>query len=167
MKKKIANAQWHIMRLNESMGKLWGPNPYLTRWAYLCVVRPALTFGHFVWGWKCNTKKLKHDFQMLQARALRLFAHFRHGTPKVGMEVLLNVPPLDLFLEFEMGRSYLRLHPLLAEGSWYTSGTESGHVQACRNAFYEAELDRSIPNSCEVFVPNRQTEKFQVWKGQK
>ena len=46
---KMKKARQNIMRLQSSMGKLWGPNPYLTRWAYLCAVSPALTFGHFVW----------------------------------------------------------------------------------------------------------------------
>ena len=36
---KIKKARQHIMRLQSSMGKLWGPNPYLTRLAYLCAVR--------------------------------------------------------------------------------------------------------------------------------
>ena len=34
---KIRSAKMTIMRLRSSMGKLWGPSPYLTRWAYLCV----------------------------------------------------------------------------------------------------------------------------------
>ena len=56
---KLKSARTLLMQLKGSMGKLWGPNPYLTRWAYLCVVRPAFVFGHFVWGHKVNTKTLK------------------------------------------------------------------------------------------------------------
>ena len=41
--------------------------------------------------------------------ALRMCGHFRRSTPKVGMEMILNIPPIDLFLEFEIGRSYHRL----------------------------------------------------------
>ena len=102
------------------MGKLWGPHPYLTRWAYLCVVRPALVFGHFVWGHKVNTMTLRRKLERLQAEALRLCGHFRRSTPKVGMEMLLGVPPLALFLEFEIGRPYLRLKDKLV-GPLYPS----------------------------------------------
>ena len=56
---KIKKSRQHIMRLRSSMGKLWGPNPYLTRWAYLCAVRQALTLGHFVWAWKATTSTIK------------------------------------------------------------------------------------------------------------
>ena len=155
MKRKINNAKWQIMKLNESIGKLWGPNPYLTRWAYLCVIRPAITFGHFIWAWKCNTKGLKLKFQRVQAQALRLCGHFRHGTPKVGMEMVLNVPPLDLFLQFEMGRSYFRLRDHLKSHRWYTQGEEAGHVQACENAFLEADLDNTVPDFCEELNINK------------
>ena len=85
------------------MGKLWGPNPYLTRWAYLCVVRPALVFGHIVWGHKINTRALKLKLDKLQAEALRLCGHFRRSTPRMGMEIVLNVPPLDLFSSASAG----------------------------------------------------------------
>ena len=34
------------------MGKLCGPTPYLTRCAYFCIFRPALTLGNFVWARK-------------------------------------------------------------------------------------------------------------------
>ena len=44
---KIKNARRLIVTLQSAIGKLWGPNPYLTLWAYLCILRPALTFGHF------------------------------------------------------------------------------------------------------------------------
>ena len=78
------------------MGKLWGPNPYLTRWAYLCAVRPALTFGHFVWAWKATTSTIKRKLEHLQTMALRMCAHFCRSTPKVGMEMILNAPAIDL-----------------------------------------------------------------------
>ena len=45
--------------------------------------------------------KLEHQ----QAMALRMWGHFRRSTPKVGMEMILNVLLIDLFLEFEIGRS--------------------------------------------------------------
>ena len=57
----------HIMRLQSSMGKLWGPNQYLTRWAYLCAVWPALTLGHFMWAWKATTSTIRRKLARLQA----------------------------------------------------------------------------------------------------
>ena len=85
---KIKNPRQHVMRLQSSMGKLWGPNPYLTRWAYFCPVRPALTFGNFVWVWKATVSTIRRKLERLQAMALRMSGHFSRSTPKVGMEMI-------------------------------------------------------------------------------
>ena len=69
IERKVKAARMTIMRLKGSMGKLWGPSPYLTRWAYLCEVRQALTFGHFVWGSLVTTKRLRGKHVALQAEA--------------------------------------------------------------------------------------------------
>ena len=78
---KLKAARMTIMRLRSSIGKLWGPSPYLIRWAYLCFVCPTLTFWHFTWGSKITTKSLKLKLGKIQAEALRLCGHFRLGTP--------------------------------------------------------------------------------------
>ena len=145
---KLKAARGMLMRLKGSMGKLWGPNPYLTRWAYLCVVRPAFVFGHLVWGHKVNTKTLKLKLAKLQAEALRLCGHFRRSTPRMGLEMVLNVPPLDLFLEFEVGRSYFRLKDTL-QGSSYPPDN-IGHHAAAKAIFEAANLDEVEPDFCEV-----------------
>ena len=54
--------------------------------------------------------------------ALRMCGHFRCSTPKVGMEMILNVPPIDLFLEFEVGRSYHRLRGTLENPLYVSHG---------------------------------------------
>ena len=60
--------------------------------AYLCIIRPGITFGHFIWGSKAQ--KYTEQFDKVQALALRLTGHLRYGTPKAGMNIILNVPPL-------------------------------------------------------------------------
>ena len=79
--------------------------------------------------------------------------HFRRSTPKVGLEMVLNVPPLDLFLEFEVGRSYHRLRGLL-DGPLYPS-EDYGHHARAKRIFEDANLDEVVPDFCEVRLGKR------------
>ena len=72
----------------------------------------------------------------LQAMAVRMCGHFRRLMPKVGMEMILNATPIDLFLEFEIGRSYHRLSDTFKNPLYISHGF--GHIEAARLAFKEA-----------------------------
>ena len=48
------------MTLRSSLGKLWGPKPYLMRWIYLQIVRPMFTFGALFWGQAVKTDTIRH-----------------------------------------------------------------------------------------------------------
>ena len=65
--------------------------------------------------------------------------HFRRSTPKAGLEVLLNVPPLDLYLQYEISRSYVRLRDSL-RGPLYPDGS-IGHLAAARELFLASGAD--------------------------
>ena len=71
--------------------------------------------------------------------------------------MILNVPPIDLFLEFEIGRSYHRLRGTLENPLYVSHGF--GHIQAVRLAFKEAQLCDVEPDLWEWRVRKR---KFQV-----
>ena len=73
------------------------------------------------------------------------------------MEMILNVPPIDLFLEFEIGRSYHRLQGMLEIPLYVSHGF--GHIKEAKRAFEEAQLDDVEPDLCERRVPER---KFRV-----
>ena len=55
--------------------------------------------------------------------------HFRRSTPRMDLEMVLNVPPLDLFLEFEVGRAYFLLREVLS-GPLYPSAGFGHHAAA-------------------------------------
>ena len=62
----------------------------------------------------------------------------------------LNVPQLDLFLEFEVGRSYHRLRGEL-EGPLYPSD-EFGHHARAKRIFEDAKVDKVVPDFCKTRV---------------
>jgi ribonuclease HI len=152
IEKKIKIAKMAIMQLRSSMGKLWGPSPYLTRWAYLCVIRPALVFGHFVWGHK--VAPFKHKLDVIQSLALRLTGNFRQSTPRDGLNIVLNVPPLDLFIKFEVRRSYFRLEGMLRKR--YYPSCNYGHHKAAKALYDEMNIGRVTPDfTDEIIYPQR------------
>jgi ribonuclease HI len=162
IEKKIRTAKMLLMQLGSSMGKLWGPSPYLTRWAYLCVVRPALVFGHFVWGHR--VKPFKYKLDVLQAMALRLTGNLRRSTPRDGMNIVLNVPPLDLFIKFEVRRSYFRLEGMLRKR--YYPSCEFGHHKAAKALYDEMELERATPDFTDELVYQQHFSPFISDSGQ-
>ena len=78
------------------------------------------------------------------------------STPKVGLEVILNVPPLDLYLQFEISRSYVRLRDALV-GPLYPDGS-FGHLAAARDIFLSAGVDLGARDDIkEIRVKNNFT----------
>ena len=69
------------------------------------------------------------------------------------MEMLLGVPPLDLFIEFEIGRSYLRLRAQLT-GPLYPSD-EWGHLGAAKRIFQTMGVDPERVDFCSERVDKR------------
>jgi retron-type reverse transcriptase len=49
IKEKLKQAKKLLYMLKSAFGVFWGPRPELMRWAYTAIVRPAFTFGSFVW----------------------------------------------------------------------------------------------------------------------
>ena len=59
-----------------------------------------------------------------------------------------NIPPIDLILEFEIGRSYHRLRGTLKNPLYVYHG--SGHMEAVKRSFEEAQLDDVKPRECRI-----------------
>ncbi len=47
--KKVKTAKFKLMHVRLAIGKLWGPSPKITWWAYSSIIQPALTYGCHVW----------------------------------------------------------------------------------------------------------------------
>jgi hypothetical protein len=147
MEKKFASCRRLLMQLKGSIGKLWGPTPYLIRWSYLCVVRPSLLYGHFIWGHACYGH-YRSKFASLQRTALSLSGHFRKATPGEGLNLIMHVPPLDIHLRGEIVRSHFRLTGKLV-GPFYKR-VRGGHLLAAERLFAAAgvpvvDMDPCVP----------------------
>jgi ribonuclease HI len=111
--KKLQAAKKSLQFLTHIAGKFWGPSPRLTHWIYTGMVRPAITYGSFVWAHRINTKLFREKTQKLQRLALISLAPVRLHSPTIGLEIATNTIPLYLYIEGAAMSTYLRLNNLL------------------------------------------------------
>jgi ribonuclease HI len=97
--KKIRAAKAHMLSIKNAMGKLWGAPPRNVCWAYTGIVRPALTYGSIVWAKGCQGVMIMRKLTRINRLALLTLGHFRYSTPTAGLEVIMNVLPLDLHIK--------------------------------------------------------------------
>ena len=108
VKTKIAGAKAKLLRLRNSMGKLWGLNPKLTRWVYTGIIRPALTYGSIVWARVVESKGIQKRLERLNRLALMIFGNFRRSTPTAGLEIIFNISPLHVHVQYESCLAWYR-----------------------------------------------------------
>ncbi|MCF6239098.1 MAG: hypothetical protein L3J79_09890, partial [Candidatus Marinimicrobia bacterium] len=94
---KINKAKGLLFKIRGAIGQLWGPKPCIARWAYTGIVRPMLTYGCLVWSHQAPRHKT--HFGRLQRLAAMSTAHILGSNPTKGLEVILNLPPVELFVE--------------------------------------------------------------------
>ena len=82
-----------------------------------------LAYAAFAFASKLTANHTKR-LNKVQILALRLTCNARKGTPLKGMEIILDIPPIDLFLEAEALKSTHRLI-----GSSDETQSKDGHLQ--------------------------------------
>lgn len=94
---------------NKCLGKKWGLKPYILRWIYTAVVRPVLCYGALVWWNTIKVSCRKTRLATVQRQACLGISGVMRSTPQAALEVMLNVIPLELFLEELACKSAARL----------------------------------------------------------
>ena len=96
---KLASAKRSLNLLRCTLGKNWGISPKMLASGYKSIIRPAITYGCICWGpsavqKKTNLKKLK---AVNRALVMSMGA-FRTKAPTAGLEIILDIMPLDLHI---------------------------------------------------------------------
>ncbi|MCF6239054.1 MAG: hypothetical protein L3J79_09665 [Candidatus Marinimicrobia bacterium] len=94
---KINKAKALMFKIRSAMGQLWGPKPCIARWAYTGIIRPMLTYGCLVWS--SQAPRFRTHFGRLQRLAALSTAHILGSAPTRGLEVILNLPPVEILVE--------------------------------------------------------------------
>lgn len=131
---KTEAARKMLFRLKGFIGKTWGPNPNMVRYAYTACVRPMLAYAAFAYANKLSSKDIS-KLARVQRLALSMTCNMRKGTPLKGMEVILDVPPIDLFLKGEAKKSAYRMI-----GTSDEKTAPKGHVNLLHNQLTDLEI---------------------------
>ncbi len=94
---KVKTAKFKLMHVQRAIGKLWGPSPKITRWAYFSIIRLALTKGCQVWARAITDKSIVSSLVRVNRFALMLMGNFRTKTPTAGCSILAMTPKLLRF----------------------------------------------------------------------
>lgn len=138
--KTIMNLTRNVIR------RVWGPNPKFVRWAYTGIIRPMLSYGSMVWAKACESQTSRKKLSSFQRLGLMQIAPVRRGTPTAAMEILYDVPPLDLFIKDTAVKTFLRIKPKL---KWKHSGKRSGHLEY---------ISKFVPSECLKLNIDEKTE---------
>ena len=129
---KIQKAKRHLMMIKQSIGVRWGPQPKALKWAYQGIVLPSLTFGAIVWAKACETKGLRDKLSKLNRLISLLMCPMRKKTPTNGLQVILDLKPVDLVIREAALKSFLRVnahHRTKWEGIGHNKS--HGHLKWC------------------------------------
>ncbi len=114
-------ALWQARR---AVGKSWGLNPAIMAWLYKMVIRPMLTYAALVW-WERTLLKCGQDrLRRIQRMACLAISGAMRTTPTAAMELMLDLVPLDLYVQ---GLAMTSAHRLMTTGNWRCRRGVNGH----------------------------------------
>ena len=162
LRDKITKAKRLLYKYKQIVGTEFGPQPKYMRWMYTGIVRPMLCYGAVVWWRITMDESAKQKLTQLNRLALLTLGAVRRGTPTAGMEVISHIPPVDLYLEGEVLKTWIRIKNIRKE-IWDgvgSNGKSLGHRRALRNLAFGFK----IPNHTWDEIPETKkwTRKYQV-----
>jgi len=138
IREKLGNARRLLMAVKNAVGKLWGPKPWLMKWAYTGMVRPMITYGAIAWGLKANSLTNIKAFKKIQRLAMMGSGPFRQSTPTAGLEVVFDIPPLELHIEAE---GIVTLERIKGRNPERWDGIGHGKTRSTIRSWYQAKVD--------------------------
>ena len=98
-----------LMQCRRAIGKSWGLKPRQALWIYTAIIRPILAYAAVVWINATNSSTLVAVLQKVQRLACITITSAFPSTPTAALEVLLQLPPIDVFLRGEAFMATYRL----------------------------------------------------------
>ena len=129
IEEKINKCKKHLFALKSIIGKRWGTNPKLMKWAYVGIVRPKLTYACHLWYHKI-TKSMMEKLTKLNRLACLSIAPVHKSSPTAGLEVIYNLLPIDLFIEQTATKIHKRVQTQVVK-QWPGMGNklkDNGHL---------------------------------------
>ena len=154
---KIKKAKGLLMKMANIVSSYWGPRPKLLRWAFMCIVRPMISYAAVTWAHAIEWDVIEEALRKLNRFAMNTIVKVPRSTPTRAMELILDIFPLHLHLKKEGLAAYMRLKDQLPL-SWvgvYSNITYSvSHRRFWEYTAQDANLlsDR-ISDHCQIQKP--------------
>ena len=146
---KVMKAKKHLILLRNAISSTFGPSPGALWWGYNGIILQSFLYGANVFARACKTKTAKEKFTKLNRLIACCMAPFRRSTPNHGLEVILNLPPLDLKVEERALKTMLRVIPQVTP-KWDGQGkNEISTLTWARNLLKKMEIDPYFDDSCQ------------------
>jgi hypothetical protein len=98
------------MMIQQGVGTTWGPTPSVLLWLYTGIIRPFVTYDAVVWAQKSAMARVASKLLKIQGMGMILVAPMRQHTPTAGLETILRLPPLDLYIQYLAATTFNRLN---------------------------------------------------------
>ncbi|MDE3023336.1 MAG: hypothetical protein KGI54_16055 [Pseudomonadota bacterium] len=128
---KLKKAKIRLFQYKQVVGTTYGPSPLNMRWMFTGIIRPAFSYGAVVWWRAVKAADIMTKCQRLTRLALTTWGGFRRSTPTAALEIMGYLPPMDLYLEGQVAKTWHRIRNIRAE-IWdgVGVGTARGHRRA-------------------------------------
>ena len=106
---KIKNAKRALHIARRAFSRNWGPDPKKIKYLYTGIIRPTITYGAIIWHKAVETNIAREKLKKLNRLAMLTMAHVRRATPTDGLEIIYDLPPLDLVIKEIAAKAFVRL----------------------------------------------------------
>ena len=113
------------MTCRRLIGTSWDLKPQICYWIYVTVIRPQIAYGALIWWLKATQSTVATKLVSLQRLACLCITGAFRSTPTVTLEVLLDLPPLEIFLKAE---ARVTAYRLIHTSNWRMSRRGTGHT---------------------------------------
>ena len=136
----------------------------------MCVIRPQITYGYYVWAKAAELKHNKEKLQKFERIGLKMVTQIRHSTPTDALRVIYNVTPLHLHIKELAMNTYYRVKKynwiprkqnLEQSGTQLTlDGRRLSQVGPSTRIGHENYIKRRIPRSLRDVTLDKVAHRF-------
>lgn len=156
IKDRCSKAKITLYAAKAAIGSKWGLGPKQILWIYTALVRPVISYGSIVWSHKLNKIQLM-ALEKVQRIALLNISSSMRSTPTKAIETVLNVLPIDLFLQQGAVKSRHRIRGLQTNNAWM--GIDTSKYSIPHRKF----LDEKIHSISPFNTPSTVCRKHRIW----
>ena len=110
-----------------AIGGAWGLRPSVVSWLYTAVIRPMLTYAAAIWWERVLWPTVRGRLLRIQRMVCLSITGAMRSTPTAALQVLLGLPPLDIYIQ---GLAMATSYRLANSGVWRGSrNMERGHAR--------------------------------------